>query len=264
MDGVRRKVIYVDDVNFGLMTVKDRLKDRYAVFLAQSVHIMFDILRHVKPDVILLDLQMPGIDGYQAIEQLKANPVYADIPVIFVTSQKDRESLLKCVTLGAAAIVAKPFAVERLMDAIEDVFDPSCTKNMFDGLDDDDKPRILAVDDVPSMLRTINYALRDKYKVYTLPKPEMLKKYLNTVTPDLFLLDYKMPTISGIDLIPIIREFPEHKDTPIIFLTSEGTADNLTAAIAIGACDYILKPFEPNMLREKIEKHLKRGSSEAE
>jgi len=263
MESGRKRIVYVDDVNFGLITVKEKLKSRYAVFLAQSVAIMFDTLKHVKPDLILLDIQMPGTDGYTAIEKLKSNPAYAHIPVIFVTSQKDDECVAKCVELGAAAYVVKPFSTEQLVEAIESALDPNNVKSVFPPAFQESKlkPRILAIDDVPSMLRTINYALRDKYKVYTLPKPEMLKNYLQTVTPDLFLLDYKMPTINGFELIPIIREFPEHKDTPIIFLTSEGTVDTLSAAISLGACDYILKPFEPKALLEKIEKHIMRAWS---
>jgi DNA-binding response OmpR family regulator len=65
-----------------------------------------------------------------------------------------------------------------------------------------------------------------------------------------------MPVLSGVDLIPIIRSFEEHKDTPIVFLTSESSIDNVSAAIALGACDFILKPFAADKLREKIAKHI--------
>jgi DNA-binding response OmpR family regulator len=118
---------------------------------------------------------------------------------------------------------------------------------------------ILAVDDAPDMLQTIYYVLHDEYKVYTLPKPEMLEGFLKKVKPDLFLLDYKMPGLSGFDLIPIIRRFREHKNTPIIFITSEGTIDNLSVAIALGARDYIVKPFDSEVLIKKVAKSLKRG-----
>ena len=98
--------------------------------------------------------------------------------------------------------------------------------------------------------------LRDNYKVYTLPKPEKVEKLLQDITPDMFLVDYKMPTMSGFELITIIRKLPGHKDTPIIFLTSEGTIDNINTAIELGACDFIAKPFEMDVLRSKIERHI--------
>ena len=70
-----------------------------------------------------------------------------------------------------------------------------------------------------------------------------------------------MPELNGFDLIPIIRSFKEHKDTPIVFLTSKRTIDNVTAALALGASDFIAKPFNPDFLREKIKKYIVRKKS---
>lgn len=122
----------------------------------------------------------------------------------------------------------------------------------LDYVDANRKPLILAVDDSPVILRTVTSVLSNDYKVFTLPKPTELKKVLLKLTPELFLLDYLMPELNGFDLVPIIRSFDEHKETPIVFLTSEGTLDNITAAVALGASDFIVKPFRPDILREKI------------
>ena len=120
------------------------------------------------------------------------------------------------------------------------------------------KLRILAIDDSTVMLKTISSVLSEQYKVFTLAKPKMLENLLQQITPELFLLDYKMPELSGFDLIPIIRSFKEHKDTPIIFLTSEGTVETLSAAVMLGACDFLAKPLHPEILREKIANHIVR------
>ena len=128
-------------------------------------------------------------------------------------------------------------------------------------LDDEEANRkmlVLAVDDSADILTAVAAILSNTYQVFKLPKPKMLESVLAQVTPDLFLLDYKMPERNGFDLIPVIRSFEEHKDTPIIFLTSEGTMDHISAAIALGACDYIVKPFQSNVLQQKIEKHIVR------
>jgi len=122
------------------------------------------------------------------------------------------------------------------------------------------KPMIMSVDDSPVILNTISSVLSGEYKVYTLTKPSELRSALIKVKPDLFLLDYKMPGSSGFDLVPVIRGVREHRDTPIIFLTSEGTLDNLNAAMALGACDFIVKPIDRDVLREKIGKHIKNVS----
>jgi PleD family two-component response regulator len=120
------------------------------------------------------------------------------------------------------------------------------------------KMGVLAVDDAPSMIKTISSVLDSEYKVYGLTKPAMVEKFLRQITPELFLLDYQMPEISGFELVPVIRSFEEHKDTPIIFLTSMGTIDHVSAAYSLGACDFIVKPFQDTILAEKVAKHIVR------
>lgn len=122
------------------------------------------------------------------------------------------------------------------------------------------KPLILAVDDSPVILQSVSSVLSSEYKVFTLPKPTELVRVLQRLTPDLFIIDYKMPELNGFELIPIIRSFAEHKTTPIVFLTSEGTFDNVTAALALGASDFIVKPFNPDILREKVAKYIAKKS----
>ena len=118
-----------------------------------------------------------------------------------------------------------------------------------------EKPIVLAVDDVPEILRMVHLILKDKYKVYTLAQPEKLEELLKTLTPDLFLLDYCMPELDGFDLMPIIRSFPEHKETPVIYLTSVKSADFYNVAMRLGASDYIMKPVDADKLRETIGRH---------
>lgn len=138
-------------------------------------------------------------------------------------------------------------------------------KEFFDSSKDNEeasrKLLILVVDDSPVILKTVSSVLSNDYKVFTLPKPTQLEKVLLKLTPNLFLLDYQMPEINGFELIPIIRSFEEHKETPIIFLTSAETVDHASTALALGACEYIVKPFNPNILREKIAKHIVRKTT---
>jgi len=128
----------------------------------------------------------------------------------------------------------------------------------LDEIEADRKMVILAVDDSPSILTSISYVLGKEYKVFTLLKSTELEKVLQKLTPDLILLDYEMPGLNGFELVPIIRGFKEHADTPVIYLTSIGTIDTVTSAMAIGACDFIVKPFNPDILLEKIGRHIVR------
>jgi len=275
MDENRKKIMLVDDNQSDLLQGKQILKDLYEVYPLPSVDKLFSFLKQITPDLILLDIQMPGFDGYEAIKRLKAVSIYKRIPVIFLTASQDEESIQKGLGLGAVDFITKPFNASYLIARIEKCFFDMEHKDAHetnvtapeasDGAGaapekkkqpPDAKPVILAVDDSPDILKTVHSILRDLYKVYTLPKPEKLEDILRDVTPDLFLLDYKMPGMSGFDLIPVIREHKDHAETPIIFLTSEGTLDHLTAAVGLGACDFIVKPFNRDVLHEKVDKHI--------
>jgi hemerythrin len=137
------------------------------------------------------------------------------------------------------------------------VFLKDCLKD-FDEEEANRRMLVLTVDDSLDILTAVAAVLSSEYKVFKLPKPEMLQTVLQQVTPDLFLLDYQMPELSGFDLVPIIRSFPEHSETPIIFLTSEGTINHVSAAMALGACDFMVKPFQREILLEKVAKHIKK------
>ena len=122
----------------------------------------------------------------------------------------------------------------------------------------DNKPIILAVDDSPDILRMVHSILKDEYRVHTLSESGKLMDLLEDLTPDLFLLDYSMPELSGFDLMPIIRSYDKHMHTPVIYLTSTRSADFYNIAARLGACDYIIKPVDTEKLREKIKSHIKK------
>jgi DNA-binding response OmpR family regulator len=231
------------------------LKDFYDVSLASSTSKLFEILEKIVPDLIMLDTEIPEEDGHETIKKLKSDVRFASIPVVLLTSPSDKNSQNDGLALGVADYVFKPFSGPQLLKTVEKHING---KNSSLPDENDYKPCILAVDDAPDILKSVFFALRDEYRVFTLPNPLMLKDLMKKIVPDLFLLDYNMPVMSGFDLIPVIRGFKNHKDTPIVFLTSEGTIDNLSVAVTLGACDFIVKPFEPEALRDRIAKHVVR------
>ena len=256
----RKKIFLVDDTEFSLVRTKQFLKDYYAVYTLDSSAAMFELLEKVKPDLILLDINMPGVDGYETLKKIKAGEAYAEIPVIFLSGRDDEDSIIKGLSLGAVDHVPKPYTPKDLLDRIAANLYPMTYQDEL-RVDRDknvSKQTILAVDDSPSMLRSIHFALHNKYKVHTLQKPENLQKNLLNLKPDLILLDYNMPVINGFELFKVIREFPEFQKTPIVFLTSESSVDHLTEAINLGSSDFIVKPFNPRKLRDKIAKCLTR------
>ena len=254
MDNARPKIFLVDDTEFSLIKTKQILKDYYTVYTLDSADKMFELIENVKPDLILLDVNMPGVNGFSTIEILKTEEKYSQIPVIFLSGVDDEESVIKGLNLGAADHIMKPYTPEALHASIAKHLNPIQDQDELQIDEDKHSKRqsVLAVDDSPSMLKSIHFALHTKYKVHTLQKSESFKKIIEGLKPDLFLLDYNMPGINGFELVKIIREFPEFKNTPIVFLTSESSPEQLKEAINLGVSGYIIKPFNPKKLREKI------------
>ena len=119
MDSIRSKIILVDDNMANLTMGRNMLKTFYEVYPAPSVAKLFEILENVTPDMILLDIEMPEMNGYEAIENLKNNERFADIPVIFLTSKSDEGSELQGFDLGAVDYISKPFSGPLLLKRIE-------------------------------------------------------------------------------------------------------------------------------------------------
>jgi putative two-component system response regulator len=119
MSGGQKKIIAVDDNPENLAALRNTLKDLYEVYPSPSAAKMFNFLEHVKPDLILLDVEMPEMNGHEAITKLKSDTKYKDIPVIFLTSMADDQSKAEGLSLGAVDYIYKPFATPQLLERLE-------------------------------------------------------------------------------------------------------------------------------------------------
>ncbi|MCL1806507.1 MAG: response regulator [Oscillospiraceae bacterium] len=119
MGNEQKIIVLVDDQALNLTIGKNLLKDLYKVYTIPSAELMFSLLENVKPDLILLDVMMPDMSGYEAIKILKSNPEWSRIPVIFLTACSDEESELKGLSLGAIDYILKPFSAPLLRKRIE-------------------------------------------------------------------------------------------------------------------------------------------------
>ena len=119
MENVRSKIILVDDNMANLTMGRNLLKTFYEVFPAPSAVKLFEIIENVIPDLILLDIEMPEMNGYEVIKKLKSDSRFACIPVIFLTSKSDESSELEGFDLGAVDYVSKPFSGPLLLKRIE-------------------------------------------------------------------------------------------------------------------------------------------------
>lgn len=119
MDNERALIMIVDDNIANLKVAKNALTKSYDVFTVLSAAKMFDMLQRNKPSLILLDIDMPDMDGFEVIKLLKAEPGTQDIPVIFLTGRGEPENEVKGLHLGAIDYISKPFSPQILDRRVE-------------------------------------------------------------------------------------------------------------------------------------------------
>ena len=117
---------------------------------------------------------------------------------------------------------------------------------------DVERKRILVVDDEPILLRNIKGWLENDFEVYLVPSGEMALEFLDMHPVDLILLDYKMPTMSGADVLRQIRAVPKMKDTPVIFLTAYSDRSSVMDVMKLRPEGYILKSKSPDEIKKTV------------
>ena len=111
MDGaVKYSILVVDDEKPNLNVLHFILRRDYVVYLAKDGQTALDLAEEYQPDLILLDIILPDLDGYEVITRLKTSERTKDIPVIFITGLNSDKDMEKGLQLGAADYIAKPFS----------------------------------------------------------------------------------------------------------------------------------------------------------
>ena len=113
-----KTIMLVDDNITNLKIGRGLLADKYNVFTLPSGGKLFQMLAKVRPDLILLDVEMPEMDGFEVIRRLKAAENTAAIPVIFLTAVNDAEREKRGKALGAVDFISKPFSPDFLFDRV--------------------------------------------------------------------------------------------------------------------------------------------------
>lgn len=119
-----------------------------------------------------------------------------------------------------------------------------------------DKKCILAVDDAAFILSRITDALGKHYDMVTVNSGARALKYLDKNKPDLILLDIRMPIRDGFEILREIRAMEDRADIPIIMLTAMEDKQSVMKGIGLGVRDYVLKPFAPEDLLERVQRIL--------
>ncbi|MCL2623842.1 MAG: response regulator [Planctomycetaceae bacterium] len=116
----RAIILIVDDSAANLTLCKGLLNDEYDVRLAKSGKMALAALERLRPDLVLLDIEMPDVSGFEVMDAMSEKPEIKDIPVIFVTSHATEKLVVKAMEHGAVGYVVKPFQKDVLCTKIND------------------------------------------------------------------------------------------------------------------------------------------------
>ncbi|MCH5337934.1 MAG: response regulator [Acetatifactor sp.] len=119
----KKKILVVDDSGAMLRNIKGWLEDKYQVILANSGAMAIKYLATNRPDLVLLDYEMPVVDGSQVLEMIRTETEFSDIPVIFLTSKNDKESILKVMALKPEGYLLKTMEPEKIVQEIDNFFE---------------------------------------------------------------------------------------------------------------------------------------------
>jgi len=115
----KSKILIVDDTPENLDILQGLLQDKYQLFAVPAGEIALQIAKKQIPDLILLDIMMPGMDGYEVCRQLKANESTKDIPIIFITAKVETNDEVKGFKVGGVDYITKPFSPQAVLARVK-------------------------------------------------------------------------------------------------------------------------------------------------
>jgi len=258
------RLLLVDDDPSAIQVMSRMLAEYPDQRFATSGKDALRLAREAIPDLILLDLDMPGMSGFDVCGALKADPALADVPVIFATSH-DPTALLQVAALqrGAADFVTKPLVAEQLTARVRAQLRTSL---MVDELKRDRlaagapaqlqpsgaTPRLLIVDDDTASIHILRRTLHTMGALHFAKGGEEALVLARRLLPDLILLDAHMPGIDGFDVCRSLKADAAFRHVPIAFVTRFSDPRYEMRALDLGAADFIAKPYTGAVLQARV------------
>lgn len=199
-------------------------------------------------DIIFLDIEMPIMDGFLTLEQLRNIEECINVPVVLVTGKQDKQSVFNSYIMGVDGYLVKPVRKETLISKIDEL----CVK-----IDDKDKLRtVLLIDDDMSYLKQLNSFLHGSYNVIMINSAKLALDYLLKHTPDIIVLDFQMPLYNGATIMNMIQKNNPLRPVPVIILSGALNIETLQECYPYKPAACLAKPINKETLIENIENAL--------
>jgi len=264
------KILLVEDDPEQRAVVTSLLKQGgYQVAAVANGADAFDRAQLEQPALILLDVELPGVDGHALCRQFKASPEFGETPVMFMTTRASLMDRLTGQALGADDYPVKPVHARALRLRIGLQLErvkreprpapaavataPSPTLTTAPSPAD---TTVLLADDDPAIMRIVDAQLRGAgYRTELVFDGLAATAAITQRTPALVVLDLMMPKRTGFDVLGDLAALPRRPK--VIVLSARGREEDVTRAFALGADDYMTKPFSPQELMARVVRLLR-------
>lgn len=262
---MRYKILTVDDSKTVRIIVKKAFKafDCEIIEASNGVEGLAAASKE-KPDLILLDITMPVMDGVEMLMKIKADPELKTIPVIMLTAEGGRDNVLKIAKIGVRDYIVKPFKEEVLVEKTTRVISlkpltdgPIRTKSIFD------PANILVVEDKAAIVTQIQDGLKHTpWKVHGVHTPADAIDYCNKQSPDAIIISLTLPDEASIPLFRQIRQNVKSKYTPIFGLVVKTDLVLQQHGMQVGFTQVLTKPIDYADLEARLAKAMNLDTSQ--
>jgi len=258
------KILTVDDSKAVRIIVKRAFKtfDCEIIEAANGVEGLAAAAKE-KPDIVLLDVTMPVMDGVEMLAKLKSDHNLKAIPVIMLTAEAGRQAVMKIAKLGIRDYIVKPFKEDVLVEKVgrvidlRPVSDAPKVKTLSDSVD------ILVVENKPAIIKQIQDGLEHMpWKVHGMGSPGETIDFCQKKIPDLIIVSLSMEDNVAFSLYRILRSDQKTKYVPVFGLAVKTDIEIQQKAQQVGFTSIITKPLDFNDIEAKITKAINLDTSE--
>jgi len=240
----RPKLLMAEDDPIVVELLKNLLQHEMDIIFTSDGCGVFDLVKREKPDLILLDDDLPGLTGIEVIEKLQAENDLSEIPVIMLTGNADPRNVLKAIKAGASDYFTKPFEPVKFVNHIRDLLSRRDIT-------------ILIVDDDASIRSLLSYRFETiGVKCFEARNGIEALEAVRQRTPSLIILDRMMPGMEGGAVLSELQRQDEYKDIPVVILTARSNPEDSLKLLQSGAVEFMSKPFNPEEVVLRVSRIL--------
>ena len=270
------RVLVVDDILSNVKLLEAKLSAEYfeVVTAYSGLEALAKIEDH-EPDIVLLDVMMPGMDGFEVCRRIKHNPKCSHVPVVMVTALDQPSDRVMGLEAGADDFLTKPvddaalFARVRSLVRLKMMTDElrmrestGHSMGLVDPADTLSEPepsgRILIVEDRPESVAWFSAALAAQNEISSVDSFEETMVRVRGGDFDLVVVSLGLRGFDGLRLCSQLRSLPEGRNVPILVLVSDGDRRKLNQALEMGVNDYLTRPVDKNELIARVRTQLRK------